>query len=361
LTTRADARRRKRELDTPQSLAERIRLGEQTAVARGISWCELGGDRATALLGLLPDQTAHVVGLTGPPGAGKSTLARALARAHREQGGRIAIVAVDPTSAISGGALLGDRVRLDGYGAGDAGVFFRSLASRGASGGLSYAARGAICVLSAAGFDLVLLETVGAGQSETSIMHVADTVCVVLIPGAGDELQALKAGIMEIADVFVVNKADLPGTETLRRQILMLLQTQDRREGWRPTVVKTVASRGEGVEQILNSVSMHRDANVSIDNRRRPAALREKVEAVVHRSIADGLAYVEDDREYGGEDDAVAVNRIIEFVVEDLHRRLRTDSAVRTVRDGASGLPRGPGDGDQLFLETRERDAGTEV
>jgi LAO/AO transport system kinase len=238
-------------------LAERIVAGQPAAVARGITRCEAGDAGSEALLAALPPRRAHLVGLTGSPGAGKSTLINALVGLHRARGARVGVVAVDPSSPLSGGALLGDRVRLCGV-AGDAGVFFRSLASRGAAGGLSDAARAAGHVLSAAGFDPVLIETVGAGQAEVRVMRVADTVVVVLAPGAGDEVQALKAGIMEIADVFALNKADRPGAAELRRHVKGMLVTRDR-AGWRPPVVETVASEGGGVAELAEAVAAHRD------------------------------------------------------------------------------------------------------
>jgi LAO/AO transport system kinase len=242
---------------TAEELAGLIVAGRPAAIARGITLCEAGGGRAEALLAALPPRTAHVVGLTGSPGTGKSTLVSALVRLHRARGDRVGVVAVDPSSPLSGGALLGDRVRLDGV-AGDSGVFFRSLASRGAAGGLSDAARAAAHVLSAAGFDPVLLETVGAGQAEVRVMRVADTVVLALAPGAGDDVQALKAGIMEIADVFVLNKADQPGVAELRRHVKGMLLTRER-GGWRPPVVETIATRERGIEELASALAAHRD------------------------------------------------------------------------------------------------------
>jgi len=226
------------------------------AVARGITWCEAGGERADRLLDLLGPVSVPILGLTGPPGAGKSTLVNAILRVEHAAGRSVGVLAVDPTSPLSGGALLGDRIRLDGV-TGDAGVFFRSLASRGAQGGLSDATRRAARVLGAAGFDEVIVESVGAGQSQVDIMRVADTVVVVLIPGAGDEMQALKAGMMEIADVFVCNKADQPGLGELRSHLSVLLRLLSHAD-WRPLVVETVATTGSGVTDLLEAVAAHR-------------------------------------------------------------------------------------------------------
>jgi len=237
-------------------LADKIRAGVPGAVARGITWCETGGERAAALLSVLPARSAHVVGLTGPPGAGKSTLVGTLIRALRGLERRVGVIAVDPSSPLTGGALLGDRVRLEGV-AGDRGVFFRSLASRGATGGLSDATRAATTVLSAAGFDDVLVETVGAGQSEVEIMRVADTVAVVLTPGAGDEMQALKAGIMEIADVFVLNKTDQAGSAELKSHLVAAMRTREKSD-WRPPFVQTVATLGTGIAELVAVLDRHR-------------------------------------------------------------------------------------------------------
>jgi LAO/AO transport system kinase len=285
-------------------LAERIVAGQPTAVARGITRCEAGDAAAEALLAALPPRRAHLVGLTGSPGAGKSTLINALVELHRARAARVGVVAVDPTSPLSGGALLGDRVRLCGV-AGDAGVFFRSLASRGASGGLSDAARAAAHVLSAAGFDPVLIETVGAGQAEVRVMRVADTVVVVLAPGAGDEVQALKAGIMEIADVFALNKADRPGAAELRRHVRGMLHTRER-GGWRPPVVETVASEGRGIAELAEAVAAHCDqltgggGEVRLRGSARAEALR------VARSLFDAAVEAEATAVDAAAGDAVA-------------------------------------------------------
>ncbi len=242
--------------DAVAVLAAQVRAGAPRAVARAISWCESDGERAHRLLSLLPDRCAHVVGVTGSPGAGKSTLVAAMVAALRADDRAVGVVAVDPSSPLTGGALLGDRVRLEGV-AGDPGVFFRSLASRGATGGLSDATRASTVVLSAAGFDPVLVETVGAGQSEVEIMRVADTVLVVLTPQAGDEIQALKAGIMEIADAFVLNKADLPGSSELKSHLVAAMRTRDRQD-WRPPFIPAVATQGNGIAEVLAVVDRHR-------------------------------------------------------------------------------------------------------
>jgi LAO/AO transport system kinase len=238
-------------------VAERIVAGVPAAIARGISWCESGGEQGERLLERLPARAAHVVGLTGSPGAGKSTLVNRLVRGYRAQGATVAVVAVDPSSPITGGALLGDRVRMDST-VGDRGVFFRSLASRGAAGGISDATRAATQVLSAGGFDVVLVETVGAGQAEVAIMRVADTVALVLQPGAGDEVQALKAGLMEIADVYVLNKADQDGIRALKSQIRSAIGLRPPAE-WKTPMVETSARQGTGVDDLIDALRRHRD------------------------------------------------------------------------------------------------------
>jgi LAO/AO transport system kinase len=201
---------------------------------------------------------ARVVGLTGSPGVGKSTSTSALVAAYRRRGMRVGVLAVDPSSPFSGGALLGDRVRMQEH-ATDDGVFIRSMASRGHLGGLSWATPQALRVLSAAGCDIVLVETVGVGQAEVEIASLADTTLVLLAPGMGDGIQAAKAGILEVADVFVVNKADREGADTVVRDLRYMLSLGDRRtdDGWRVPIVKTTASRGEGADEVVDEIEKH--------------------------------------------------------------------------------------------------------
>jgi LAO/AO transport system kinase len=265
------------------------------ALARGISWCEAGDERAERLLDRLPPRSAHVIGLTGSPGSGKSSLVNELVRAYRAVGTSVAVVAVDPSSPVTGGALLGDRIRMDGI-VGDRGTFFRSLASRGASGGLSEATRAATRVLSAGGFDVVLVETVGAGQAEVSIMRVADTVALVLQPGAGDEMQALKAGLMEIADVFVLNKADRPGIRDLSSQVSSSIHLGKPAE-WDPPIVETIASRGDGVDRLVEAFARHRaflkEGAAGAD--RAAAGARAEASRLARATLAAAIAAEQDD------------------------------------------------------------------
>ena len=230
-------------------LAERVRDGDRRSLARLITAIEAGDPIAEAAVTSLIDSTAPTrrVGITGPPGAGKSTLVNAVVGELRSKGDTVAVLAVDPSSPISGGALLGDRIRMQGH-AGDQGVYVRSMASRGHLGGLSDAAAPAIAVLARAGFDMVLIETVGVGQSELEVMDHVDLVVLVLGPGWGDQIQADKAGIVEIADVFVVNKGDRPGVDIVHLALL------DRLGGSAAPVLITTALTGEGVSDLVEVI-----------------------------------------------------------------------------------------------------------
>ncbi|MBM7860381.1 methylmalonyl Co-A mutase-associated GTPase MeaB [Lentzea nigeriaca] len=244
-------------------LVDRAREGEPRAVARLISLVEQGSSQLPEVAAALAPHTgdAQVVGITGAPGVGKSTSTNALVRAYRDQGKRVAVIAVDPSSPFSGGALLGDRVRMGDH-ATDSGVFIRSMATRGHLGGLSWATPQALRVLDAAGFDVILVETVGVGQSEVEIVALADTTLVLLAPGMGDGIQAAKAGILEIADVFVVNKADRDGADQTARDLKYMISLGRRdREGplWRPPVVKTVAARMEGLDRVVEAITGHQE------------------------------------------------------------------------------------------------------
>jgi LAO/AO transport system kinase len=240
--------------------AERILARETRAVARAATLIENRSPEAEGLLKELFPHTgrALVLGVTGAPGAGKSTLCDRFASELRSRSKTVAILAIDPTSPFSGGALLGDRIRMQRHDD-DAGVFIRSMATRGWLGGVARATTEITMLLDAAGFDVILIETVGVGQGEVEIARLADVTMVVLTPGMGDDVQTIKAGIMEIADVFVLNKADLPGAEKLEREIKASLTLAHRPDGWVPTVVPTIASEGTGVREALAAAEEYRE------------------------------------------------------------------------------------------------------
>jgi LAO/AO transport system kinase len=260
------------------SLAERLLAGDKRALARGISLVEDDDPEGWELVREVYPHTgrAAVVGLTGPPGAGKSTLIGALIRHRRKADRSVGVLSIDPSSPFRGGALLGDRIRLSEHFL-DPGVFIRSMATRGALGGLAEAALQAALLMDAAGKDDVFLETVGVGQAEVDVIDHADSVVLVLIPGSGDSIQALKAGVMEIPDIIVVNKADHPLTDTMVREIRGVLSLAPH-EGWRVPIVKTEAARGEGVEQLVAKLGEHRayvEAEGKLSERRRRNLLNE--------------------------------------------------------------------------------------
>ncbi len=284
---------RRRSLHVPDLVA-RLEQGEARAVARLISLVEDASPALREVMALLAPRAGHarVLGLTGSPGVGKSTSTSALVTAYRRRGMKVGVLAVDPSSPFSGGALLGDRVRMQDH-ATDDGVFIRSMASRGHLGGLSWATPQALRVLSAAGCDVVLVETVGVGQAEVEVASLADTTLVLLAPGMGDGIQAAKAGILEVADLFVVNKADRDGADTVVRDLRYMLSLGDRRtdEGWRVPILKTVAAKGEGADEVVEAIERHGAwlaGNGQLEARRRRRAADE-VEAIALTALRERI------------------------------------------------------------------------
>ena len=234
---------------------EKILAGDRRAIARAISSVENRDPAAVPLLRELFPKAgrARVVGLTGSPGAGKSTLVEKLAVEYRRRGARVGILAVDPTSPFSGGAILGDRVRMQSL-AHDPGVYIRSMATRGQLGGLAPTTQDAVTILDAAGCEIVLIETVGVGQDEVEVARLADVTVLLLVPGLGDDIQTFKAGVMEIADVYVINKADRVGADRVEQEITAMLSLASRSDGWRPPIVKTVATTGQGIPALVKAL-----------------------------------------------------------------------------------------------------------
>src|SRR5512140_400979 len=273
-------------MQTPRELADRVLAGATAAVARAITWAESGDERFPELLSLLYPHggRARVVGLTGSPGAGKSTLTSALAKLARGEGKRVGIVAVDPSSPFSGGAILGDRIRMQDLYT-DPGVLIRSMATRGHLGGLSRATADAVDVLDAAGFDEILVETVGVGQDEVEIFRLAESCVVVLTPGMGDDIQVIKAGLMEVADLFVVNKADRDGADRVVTEVLQMLEMGEH-GAWVPPVLKTIARTGGGVPELRAGLERHREFLLGPEGRgRRHARVRRRIESIVRERL----------------------------------------------------------------------------
>ena len=304
-------------------LVSRARDGQPRAVARLISLVEDASPQlreAAAALAPFAGR-AQVIGLTGPPGVGKSTSTSALVGALRKTGKRVGVLAVDPSSPFSGGALLGDRVRMQDH-ALDPGVYIRSMATRGHLGGLSWATPQALRVLDAAGCDVVLIETVGVGQSEVEVVSLADTTLVLLAPGMGDGIQAAKAGILEVADIFVVNKADRDGADQTVRDLKYMISL-GRREVpgpmWRPPIVKTVASRGEGIDEVVAAIESHHDwmsAHGELEQRRQRRAEAE-VEAIAVEDLRDRLGDIRGGSALPGLAKRVVAGEIDPYVAAD--------------------------------------------
>ncbi|MDW6059869.1 methylmalonyl Co-A mutase-associated GTPase MeaB [Streptomyces sp. FXJ1.4098] len=304
------------------TLVEQARQGRPRAVARLISLIEGDSPQLREVMAALAPLAggAYVVGVTGSPGVGKSTSTSALVTAYRKAGKRVGVLAVDPSSPFSGGALLGDRVRMSEH-ASDPGVYIRSMATRGHLGGLAWAAPQAIRVLDAAGCDVVLVETVGVGQSEVEIAAQADTSVVMLAPGMGDGIQAAKAGILEIGDVYVVNKADREGADATVRELGHMLGLGEARApgDWRPPIVKTVAARGEGVDEVVEALEKHRawmeERGVLAERRLRRAA--GEVETIAVTALRARIGDLHGDRRLGTLAERVAAGRLDPYAAAD--------------------------------------------
>jgi LAO/AO transport system kinase len=299
----------------PEALVSAARAGEPRALARLVSLIEDDSPLLRTIIRLIAPMTgnAHVVGLTGAPGVGKSTVTAALVRSYRSRGYRVGVLAVDPSSPFSGGALLGDRVRMQEH-ATDNGVFIRSMASRGHLGGLAAATPQAVRVLDAAGFDAVLVETVGVGQAEVEIASTADTALVVVAPGLGDSIQAAKAGILEIADIFVVNKSDRPGAHEVTRDLRsMLAMASYGASDWKPRIIGAAAVSGDGIDDLAAAIDSHRAWLTESGElpRRRQARARREISAIAIGELqrrADGLAGVSRLDELAGQVSAGALD-----------------------------------------------------
>jgi len=279
--------------DNNTSLVARLAAGDARAVARAISKVEDVSRDASQLMKQIFPLTGRglVIGITGAPGAGKSSLVDKLASYYRQQGERVGIVAVDPSSPFSGGAILGDRIRMQGLGL-DSGVFIRSMATRGNLGGLARTTVDAVSILDAAGYGRIIIETVGVGQDEVEVVKAADISVVVLVPGMGDDIQAIKAGIMEIGDIFVINKADREGVNATEKELEALLSLAMRADSWQPQIIKTVATDGQGIQQLATAIEKYRDFHLqtkSGDGRRRAIARWRILELLRERLVAQTL------------------------------------------------------------------------
>ncbi len=314
--------------DVPQ-LVEKARQGDARSVARLISLVEDASPLLRDVMaGLAPYAgNAQIVGLTGSPGVGKSTSTSALVGALRKAGKRVGVLAVDPSSPFSGGALLGDRVRMQDH-ALDREVYIRSMASRGHLGGLSWATPQALRVLDAAGCEVILVETVGVGQSEVEIAGMADTTMVLIAPGMGDGIQAAKAGILEIGDIYVINKADRDGADQVRRELRSMIALGDRPEGsWKQPILKTVASKGEGIDDVVEAIDEHRawlESSGELEKRRLRRA-RDEIEAIAVTSLREQWRSVHEHTELDGlaeqvvagdSDPYTAADRLLEAYAE---------------------------------------------
>jgi LAO/AO transport system kinase len=307
-------------------LIDKVLAGEPRSIARAITTVENGGIGAADLMKAVFPQTgeATVIGITGAPGAGKSSLVDKLALHYKEAGERVGIVCIDPSSPFSGGAILGDRIRMATLGL-DKNVFIRSMATRGNLGGLSRATVDAVSILDAAGYSKVIVETVGVGQDEVEIVKTADVSVVVLVPGMGDDIQAIKAGIMEIGDIFVINKADREGVLRTQKELDALLSLAHRPDMWNPPIVKTIATENKGVEDLSTAIASYlnfRSSSEHAGDRRRAIARWRLTELLRERLLADLMS-----RNGTGQ-------RVDELAADIAEKRLDPYSAVEAIISG---------------------------
>jgi LAO/AO transport system kinase len=305
----------------PADLVAAARDGDPRSLARLVSLVENGSPRLREIMKLIAPHTgrARIIGLTGSPGVGKSTVTGALVRAYRAEGLRVGVVAIDPTSPFTGGALLGDRVRMQDH-ATDGGVFIRSMASRGHLGGLSWAAPQALRILDAAGFDLIMIETVGVGQAEVAIASLADSTLVIVAPGMGDSVQAAKAGILEIADIFVVNKSDRPGAQEAVRDLRTMIAMADYGPGgWKPPIVSTTAARGEGIDDLVSRLEEHSAwlAESGERERRRLARASEEISAIAVATLRERIGALPGESQLDDLAGQVAVGKLDPYTAAD--------------------------------------------
>ena len=265
---------------TIDEIVKGVLIGDRRSIARAITIAENNTPEAQKLIAAIYPHTgkAHIIGLTGPGGSGKSTLIEKMVREYRRKGKTVGVVAVDPSSPFTGGAFLGDRIRMQELST-DEGVFIRSMATRNYAGGIAKATKDAVKILDAAGKDIILVETVGAGQSEVEIIKVAQSIVVIHAPGLGDDIQAIKAGLMEIADIFVVNKADRENADKAAMDIQAMLQLNNKETAWKPPILKTIALTGEGVSQLIEKLEEHKNF-LEKEEERRKSLLRAEAELV---------------------------------------------------------------------------------
>jgi LAO/AO transport system kinase len=303
-----------------QNIVERLLSGDRRALARMVTLIESEVPSSRRYLAELHQHAgnAHIVGVTGAPGAGKSTLVTRMVRELRKSDAKVGVVAIDPSSPFSGGAILGDRIRMMEL-AGDPNVFIRSMASRGSLGGLASSTRDVVRAMDAAGYDPIIIETVGTGQAEVEVMRTAQTVLVVVAPGMGDDIQAIKAGILEIADIFVVSKADKPSADQTVAELAMLLSLDSNRRGaaWRIPIIKTSSLKEQGIEPLINAIRQHRqylrESNTFADRAQRQ--VRSELQALILHAVGDSLKAEVSEEEWKTLIDAINERRLDPYTV----------------------------------------------